>query len=73
MWVPTEDDAVEMLARHFQALHRGRAVSKAAHTAFQLRARGDEDGYRIWQRVADQIRTLRRTNHVRARRNAEAA
>lgn len=73
MWVPTEDDAVEMFARHFEALHRSGAAAKAKQKAFELRDRGDRTGYAVWKKVADRIEQLRRPDHVDQRRESEAA
>ncbi len=73
MWVPTEDEAVDMFARHFEALHRSGAASKAEQTASELESQGDSDGHRVWRKVADRIRRLRHPERVSQRRATEAA
>jgi len=73
MWVPTEAEAVEMFARHFEARHRNGALSKAEETAYDLEKRGDHEGYRVWTMVAGRIRALRHTDRIERRRSIEAA
>ena len=59
MWIPTEDDAVEMFARHFEALHKSEAASKAEEKAEHLKQTGDHEGHRVWSKVAGVIKYLR--------------
>lgn len=73
MWVPTEAEAVEIFARHFEARHRNGAVSKAEETAYDLAKRGDHEGHRVWAMVAGRIKALRCAERVEQRRNSEAA
>jgi len=73
MWLPSEDEAVELFARHFEALHRSGAVSKADGEALALQRAGDGRGHQIWQKVAQKVRQLRETERVTARRRAESA
>ena len=60
MWVPTEDEAVEMFARHFEALHRSGAVMRAKEKAEFLKQTGDVEGHRVWNKVAEVVDRLRR-------------
>ena len=55
MWVPTQEQAVEMYARHFEALHRNGSATLARQTAAAMKAKGDNDGHKIWNEVADAI------------------
>jgi hypothetical protein len=71
MWVPTQTDAVEMFARHFEARHRSGAAARARETAAALRAKGDHGGHRIWNDVADTIDHLREGERITLRRQAE--
>lgn len=73
MWVPTEAEAVEMFARHFEARHRNGALSKAEETAKDLENKGDGDGYRVWKMVAGRIKELRCADRIEQRRSNEAA
>ena len=58
MWVPSEDEAVDMFARHFEAL-RG-AATKAKEEADALKRIGDHKGHRIWTKVVERIQHLRK-------------
>ncbi len=71
MWVPSEDDAVEMFARHFEARHRGGAIAKATEAASTLKAAGDEPGHKVWIKVADRLRLLRNADRITSRRQFE--
>jgi hypothetical protein len=71
MWVPTEVEAIEMYARHFEALHRSGSATLARETAMALKAKGDRDGYKIWNDVADTIERLRQKERVAHRRRFE--
>jgi hypothetical protein len=71
MWHPSEDDSVDLFARHFEALHRSGALRKAADQASTLRIAGDDRGHRLWKKVADRVRHLRHPSRVAARRQAE--
>ena len=71
MWVPSEDDAVDIFARHFEALHRAGAIRKAEQTAAALNSRGDAEGHQLWTRVADKIRQLRASDRIATRLYAE--
>jgi hypothetical protein len=55
MWIPTQDEAVEMYARFLAARHKGAAGRYARRNADKLLAHGDFQGYAIWNRVADAI------------------
>ena len=55
MWIPTQDEAVEMYAR-FLSARRGKAAGRYARkTADRLLAEGDIPGHIIWTRVADTV------------------
>lgn len=54
MWI-TRNEAVEMYARFLQARHKNVASKLARKTANSLESRGDLDGHRIWNEVADVI------------------
>jgi len=73
MWLPTEEEAVEMFARHFEALHRSGSAPRARQTAECLKKRGDNKGHQIWHRVADKIEDLRNDSLVVRRRAIERA
>jgi hypothetical protein len=73
MWLPTEEEAVEMFARHFEALHRSGSVPRARRTAESLKECGDDKGHQIWHRVADKIEDLRNDSLVEQRRAIERA
>ena len=55
MWIPTQDEAVEMYARFLVARHGKAAGQHARKTADKLRAKGDLAGHAIWNRVADAV------------------
>jgi len=73
MWFPTEEDAVQIFARHFEAKHRGGSATLARETAGRLKERGDHEGYKIWNRVADKIENLRQDRRLVQRRAMENA
>jgi hypothetical protein len=55
MWMPTQDEAVEMYARFLLAHHGAVANQNARKTADRLQAEGDFAGHAIWNRVANAI------------------
>jgi hypothetical protein len=71
MWVPTQEEVVEMYARHFEALHRSGAAALARDTAAALEAKGDSDGHKIWNEVADAIDRLSQTNRIASQRQLQ--
>lgn len=73
MWIPTEQDAVDMFSRHFEALHRSGAAAKADQRAAELRRSGDISGHAMWKKVADRIRQVRTPSDIERRRSMEAA
>ena len=73
MWLRTEEEAVEMFARHFEALHRSGSVPRARQAAESLKKRGDNKDHQIWHRVADKIEDLRNDSLVVRRRAIERA
>ncbi len=72
MWVPTKEDAVEMFARHYEALHRSGSVFRARDMAVALQTKGDSEGHAIWNAVAETIERLRQMERVPRRREFEA-
>jgi ribosomal protein L18E len=60
MWDPSEDEAVDMFVRHFEALHKGDAATEAKQQAEFLKRSGDHEGHRIWMKVAERIQHLRK-------------
>lgn len=71
MWFPTQEEVVEMFARHFEALHRSGSLLRARQTADNLKKSGDDDGHEIWHRVADKIEDLRKDDRIARRRAIE--
>jgi predicted phage gp36 major capsid-like protein len=71
MWVPAQDEAVEMFARHFEAFHRSGSAKRARETAAALKANGDHGGHKIWNDVADTIDRLRQKERIAFRRQIE--
>jgi hypothetical protein len=59
MWVPSEDEAVDMFARYFAARHKNGAVTKAEQQAGSLNRSGDHEGHRVWSKIAERIKHLR--------------
>ncbi len=59
MWMVTEEEAVEMFARHFAARHRAWASPRARDKAESLKGQGDLHGHKIWNAVADTVERLR--------------
>jgi hypothetical protein len=55
MWLPTQDEAVDMFARYLAARHGSTAAQYARETADKLLAKGDFAGHSIWIRVADVV------------------
>jgi len=54
-WFVTKGDAIEMYARFFSARYKRTAAKRARETADQLKRKGDESGYVIWNEVAEII------------------
>ena len=73
MWSPTQTEAIDMFARHFEALHRSGSVLRAKQTADRLRNSGDFEGHAVWNEVADRIEGLRKSDRVPSRRQQEAS
>jgi hypothetical protein len=55
MWMPTNDEAIEMYANYLTARHGRSAHRYARKTADKLQRNSDFDGYKAWSRVADAI------------------
>jgi len=53
MWMPTEEDAVEMYANYLSARHGRSAHQYARKIAHKLHKKGDIEGHMAWTRVAD--------------------
>lgn len=52
----TLDQAIDIYARAWRARYgKSGAVTKALKTAEHLRGRGDRDGARVWERVAERV------------------
>ena len=58
MWMPTQDEAVEMYARFLASRHGGAAGRIARKTADKLKVKGDIQGHAVWNRVADAAERL---------------
>ena len=54
-WLLGEHEAVDMFARHFEALHGSDAATKAKQQAESIKRSGDHEGHRIWMKVAECI------------------
>ena len=55
MWLPTQDEAVDMFARYLAARHGAAAARYARKTADKLLSKGDFAGHAIWNRVAEVV------------------
>jgi len=55
MWMPTQDEAVEIYAHFLAARHGGAASHIARTTADKLKTEGDFDGQMVWNLVADAV------------------
>jgi hypothetical protein len=55
MWMPTKAEAVEMYARFWAGRYGSTASSSARKMASRLERKGDLDGHKIWNEVADAI------------------
>ena len=51
----TSDQAVSMFARYCRARFGKKALHKVKAKATALHKRGDLEGHRVWNRVADEI------------------
>jgi len=60
VWFPSEDEAIDMFARHFAALHQSEGATKAEQQAESLKRSGDPKGHQIWMKVAERIKHLHR-------------
>jgi hypothetical protein len=47
MWVPTQSEAIEMFARHYETRHRAGAAERARRTAATLAEKGDHQGHAV--------------------------
>jgi hypothetical protein len=74
MWMPTQDDAVEIYARYMMGRHGKSAHHYARKTADKLKREGDLEGYSIWSCVADAVeRTAGKSNNVTSTVKADMA
>jgi len=55
MWMPTQDDAVEIYADYLTGRHGRSAYRYARKTADKLHKNGDLAGSAVWNRVADAV------------------
>jgi hypothetical protein len=60
-----------MFARHFESRFRSGSAPRARETAATMKAKGDHQGHRIWNEVADRIDHLRQHERVARRRRFE--
>jgi hypothetical protein len=72
MWIPTKAEAVEMFALHLEARYRSGSLKRARKTAEVMKAKGDHEGHKIWNDVADRVEHLRQTERIALRRQFEA-
>jgi hypothetical protein len=63
MWMVTKSEAVEMYARFFGTRYGSSASNLARKTASSLETRGDLDGHRMWNEVADTIDRHQQETH----------
>ena len=62
MWMPTQDDAVEIYADYLTGRHGRSALLYARKIADKLQKNGDLEGHASWNRVAEAIeRKARKT------------
>lgn len=71
MWVPTQDDAIDMFARYFESRYRSGSATRAREAAAEMKAKGDHHGHKIWNDVADRIGRLRQQERIASRRQFE--
>ena len=57
-WLLGEHEAVDMFARHFEALHGSDAATKAKQQAESIKPSGDHEGHRIWMKVVERVQHL---------------
>jgi len=55
MWMVTKAEAIEMYARYWSTRFGSTASSSARKMANSLEKKGDLDGHRVWNEVADTI------------------
>ena len=60
MWMPTEQEAVEMYARFLSARYGRTASASARKMARSLEQKGDRRGYEIWNGVAEAVEKFQR-------------
>jgi hypothetical protein len=66
MWI-TADEAVVMFARYCSARFGEKATQKVRAKAQALQKRGDIEGHKVWNQVADEIQ---KRSKPRSRRSA---
>jgi hypothetical protein len=64
MWIPTQDEAVEMYARFLAARHGGAAARLARKTAENFQTTGDSDGHTICSHVANAVERRAKVENV---------
>jgi hypothetical protein len=64
MWMPTQDEAIDMYARFLKSRHGKAASRHARKRAHQLLSNGDSAGHAIWNRVADVAERLPKKGNV---------
>ena len=55
MWMPTQQEAVEMYARFLSARYGRTASASACKTARSLEQKGDQRGREVWNDVAEAV------------------
>jgi hypothetical protein len=50
------DEAIKIYAKACQSWYRGKAHNVALKRARELRARGDQDGFAVWQQLARELK-----------------
>ena len=58
MWLPTQEDAVEIYARYLTGRHGRSAHHYARKTADKLQRKGDLEGYSTWNSVANAVERM---------------
>jgi hypothetical protein len=58
MWIPTKAEAVEMYARFWASRYGHSANVSAREMAASLKKKGDFEGHKVWNQVADAVDRL---------------
>ena len=60
MWMPTQQEAVEIYARSWSARYGRTASGSARKMAHKMEGKGDRRGHEIWSDVAEAIERYQR-------------